>query len=414
MASHELVVPFNVVDIAVSGSGLHSSDTRIAVLHSGGINLYEWKLQGKLPSKPILTKSAELPSNQFFQCMIQQIAFMDDHGLLLWHTGSEGSSLSTFIIDDTTIRYDATIFQRGVRNLIAPAAIVNKTETSSAYIFLDNNEVRGASSLFSKTEEEQCLGSAKIQLPTFTPRVEVMGYRRKPVALADSYGNGPHEVDQHGFVAFGLTENGSLYANERELARNCTSFLLTPAHLIFTTTQHLVKFVHIATVKGLNTAPTTNERVLLTTVLELEVPPDTPETDERCRSIERGAKLVTVMPSIFALVMQMPRGNLETIYPRALVLAGIRNNINDKKYKKAFLACRNHRVDMNILHDHTPRRFMEDVALFVDQVKKVEHIDLFLSQLRYVVEAIPQPIADRGTGKKMYQKQCIKRRLEQV
>ncbi|EDN09096.1 conserved hypothetical protein [Histoplasma mississippiense (nom. inval.)] len=31
------------------------------------------------------------------------------------------------------------------------------------------------------------------------------------------------------------------------------------------------------------------------------------------------------MPSIFAVTLQMPRGNTETIYPRALVLAGIRN-----------------------------------------------------------------------------------------
>lgn len=91
---------------------------------------------------------------------------------------------------------------------------------------------------------------------------------------------------------------------------------------------------------------------------------------------------MTVMPSIFALVMQMPRGNIETIYPRALVLAGIRNSINKRKYRKAFLACRNQRVDMNILHDHAPFQFISCVGVFVDQIEKVEHIDLFLSQLR--------------------------------
>ena len=88
------------------------------------------------------------------------------------------------------------------------------------------------------------------------------------------------------------------------------------------------------------------------------------------------------MPSIFALVMQMPRGNLETIYPRALVLAGIRDSINKKNYKKALLACRNQRVDMNILHDHAPQQFITDVDTFIDQIQKVEYIDLFLSQLR--------------------------------
>lgn len=118
------------------------------------------------------------------------------------------------------------------------------------------------------------------------------------------------------------------------------------------------------------------------TAKALEVPPDAPSVDERCRSIERGAKIVTVVPATSALILQMPRGNLETIYPRALVLAGIRQCISDRKYKKAFFLCRNHRVDMNILHDHAPMQFLETIGLFIDQVSKVEHIDLFLSQLR--------------------------------
>lgn len=114
----------------------------------------------------------------------------------------------------------------------------------------------------------------------------------------------------------------------------------------------------------------------------MEVPEDTPETDERCRSIERGSKLVSVMPSIFAVVLQAPRGNIETIFPRALVLAGIRTFIDHKDYRAAFLACRSQMVDMNILHDYAPQQFMESIQLFIDQVKKVEFIDDFLSRLK--------------------------------
>ncbi|KAJ5579148.1 hypothetical protein N7450_008015 [Penicillium hetheringtonii] len=109
---------------------------------------------------------------------------------------------------------------------------------------------------------------------------------------------------------------------------------------------------------------------------------DTPETDERCRSIERGSKLVSVIPSIFAVVLQAPRGNIETIYPRALVLAGIRTFIDQKKYRSAFLACRSQMVDMNILHDYAPQQFMESIQLFIEQVKKVDFIDDFLSRLK--------------------------------
>ena len=46
-------------------------------------------------------------------------------------------------------------------------------------------------------------------------------------------------------TAFGLSRNGHLYGNSRVLAKNCTSFLVTPSHLIFTTSNHFVKFVHL-------------------------------------------------------------------------------------------------------------------------------------------------------------------------
>lgn len=115
---------------------------------------------------------------------------------------------------------------------------------------------------------------------------------------------------------------------------------------------------------------------------DMEVPEDTPETDERCRSIERGSKLVSVIPSIFAVVLQAPRGNIETIFPRALVLAGIRTFIDQKNYRAAFMACRSQMVDMNILHDYAPQQFMESIQLFIEQVKKIDFIDDFLSRLK--------------------------------
>jgi elongator complex protein 1 len=56
--------------------------------------------------------------------------------------------------------------------------------------------------------------------------------------------------DSH--IAFGMSANGHLYANSRLLIKNCTSFLVTPAHLIFTTTTHLLKFVHVTDVNSMS------------------------------------------------------------------------------------------------------------------------------------------------------------------
>ncbi len=91
------------------------------------------------------------------------------------------------------------------------------------------------------------------------------------------------------------------------------------------------------------------------------------------------------MPTAYSVVLQMPRGNLETIYPRALVLAAIRRSIEAERYDEAFIACRNQRVDMNLLHDHDPERFVSNIEKAIVQIKRVEHLDLLLSQLRSVV-----------------------------
>ena len=90
------------------------------------------------------------------------------------------------------------------------------------------------------------------------------------------------------------------------------------------------------------------------------------------------------MPSVPAVVLQAPRGNLETVSPRALILASVRMSIEKKKFRSAFLTCRTHRIDMNILHTQEPELFMTNIPLFIQQLQEVEYIDLFLSSLKYV------------------------------
>ena len=121
---------------------------------------------------------------------------------------------------------------------------------------------------------------------------------------------------------------------------------------------------------------------MITLFIDLVVPPDEPEKNEYCRSIERGAVIVTAIPRAQCLVLQMPRGNLETIYPRAFVLSSIRKFIMAGDYMAAFSMCRKHKVDFNILFDYAPDRLMNNVGNFVEQVRSSDNIDLFLTNLR--------------------------------
>lgn len=82
------------------------------------------------------------------------------------------------------------------------------------------------------------------------------------------------------------------------------------------------------------------------------------------------------------VVLQMPRGNLETISPRPLVLQAVRRHIQQSQYREAFLICRRHRIDLNFLCDWDLLKFKKDLGLFVDQIGDGEYLNLFISGLK--------------------------------
>ncbi|WVO15396.1 hypothetical protein L204_103054 [Cryptococcus depauperatus] len=50
-------------------------------------------------------------------------------------------------------------------------------------------------------------------------------------------------------------------------------------------------------------------------------------------------------------------------------------------YRRAFLTCRKHRLDLNILYDLDPSNFMDNLDKFVEQVPEVDYLNLFVSSL---------------------------------
>lgn len=53
-------------------------------------------------------------------------------------------------------------------------------------------------------------------------------------------------------------------------------------------------------------------------------------------------------------------------------------------YRKAFFACRKHRIDLNVLVDHDQATFLNRIPSFIEQVHEVDHINLLLAGLGYV------------------------------
>ena len=56
--------------------------------------------------------------------------------------------------------------------------------------------------------------------------------------------------------------------------------------------------------------------------------------DESVRRVERGSQIVVSVADDTKLILQMPRGNLETIHPRALVLTAVRKHLDRCVYNQ--------------------------------------------------------------------------------
>uniref|UniRef100_H2ZRP6 Elongator complex protein 1 n=1 Tax=Latimeria chalumnae TaxID=7897 RepID=H2ZRP6_LATCH len=166
----------------------------------------------------------------------------------------------------------------------------------------------------------------------------------------------------------GLTERARFFVNDVEVGSNITSFIPYDEFLLFTTHSHTCRCLSLrgASLKSLPSVFSSS----LTS------------NDETIRKVERGSRIITVVPQDTKLILQMPRGNLETIHHRALVLAQIRNCLDRLMFKEAFECMRKLRINLNLIYDHNPKVFLENVDTFLKQIELVNYINLFLTELK--------------------------------
>ncbi|GAA5956343.1 hypothetical protein JCM21900_006151 [Sporobolomyces salmonicolor] len=224
--------------------------------------------------------------------------------------------------------------------------------------------------IFAKSEDLALPSSSLSPFPEFCPQIQHLLLPSCP----PSSSRFP--------TLLGLAPSGRLYASSRLLASDATSFATTPDFLIYTTFSHEAKFVPLFTLVPTYTGSAGVEHTESFARRAAGGGAAAGEGGAIKRAVERGSRIVAVAPSSTSLVLQMPRGNLETICPRPLVLRVVRDFLDTRRYRSAFLLSRRHRIDLNLLYDHDPSAFKAHLAEFVDQVKDVDHLNLFLSGLK--------------------------------
>lgn len=201
-----------------------------------------------------------------------------------------------------------------------------------------------------------------------------------------------HEVRTGGGRALTilLDEEGQLdvvdLASGRRLSvsRECTSFCVHEGFLIYTTRSHLLYCVVIDTKCTLfNPANRQSVPSIIDTLDDSssESMPQLREGHGATRPIDRGSVIVTPLHGKTDIILQAPRGNVETISPRPVVYEVVDRLAKRREYAKAFELCRRQRVDMNHVVDADFEAFIANISHFVTQVRDPGHLSVFMTFL---------------------------------
>ncbi|XP_046821517.1 elongator complex protein 1 isoform X2 [Vespa crabro] len=197
-----------------------------------------------------------------------------------------------------------------------------------------------------------------IKIPTFSHKVDLL------------------EIDTR-YAIISLSHGNRLSIDSKEIANNITSFFLHSKFLLLTTSQHTLVCVTLD-----------NEGLEQLYKQDLTIKPwennicKQSVNDLNIRRIERGSFLIIALPNDSKTILQMPRGNLECIQPRALSLYIIGEHLKKCEYLAAFNLMRKQRINLNLIYDYEPLIFLQNAKKFVEDITNPQWLSLFLSELQ--------------------------------
>jgi len=160
---------------------------------------------------------------------------------------------------------------------------------------------------------------------------------------------------------FAVSPRSDLLLNGSILTSHVTSLALHSRYVLFTTQQHELRVISRSHPLARSLLPAT--------------------ISATSRALERGSVLVAVSPYDTRAILQMPRGNLETIHPRVLALWRARALLSETQFGAAFTLLRAQRINLNLLCDHDLPTFTALLEKVVRELGDPENLNLFIAAL---------------------------------
>ena len=253
MASHEIELPENAIDVAVMVKSTPEPTFYVGVLHRHSISVYSLPVKMAAAFEgPKFEQARPLPKaiNEVFSSALQitnssgmdfSVLRNDIINSYEWLKVSPVKSPSSDLLKIIKVsRLAQGLVSCGLGNM----RIMLLTRGPDANEDKEGRLHQPNSSSLTNGDSDHIT-----EYPVSSTRVEVVGWcsERKDSVQDRSLNGFDAEKTQ---LVFSLAENGNLFANGSCLVKNCTSFLVTAKHMIFTTSLHLLKFVHLGANAG--------------------------------------------------------------------------------------------------------------------------------------------------------------------
>jgi elongator complex protein 1 len=184
--------------------------------------------------------------------------------------------------------------------------------------------------------------------------------------------------------AFGLDPRGRLFWGAAQVAAGVTSFALLHhaaggPFLLYTSRDHTLRTLPLAALRGGRAAPRPAPAAPAPWQQQPGAgpPPPPPPGDISVRPVEEGSLLVAAPSGGIDVICQAPRGNLESVRPRALALPALAAELDAGRFAAAWALAAANRLDLNVLVDHRWPRFLTQASQFAREVGS----DLALAEL---------------------------------
>ncbi len=208
MAMFEIETESSIIDVVFA-----PDNSKFWVLHHGGINTYSLGTKDNRCLAP--RDSTRGVFNGTDEIVPLQFSISGDHEVRILSANEE-----------------ATVISSDPSSPESENGTMSKIDADSVSS-IGQYTINGSSRVFAQEHFGRLLQVSldvtvplPVSFPTYLPWTEIIEHNEE-------------------LLAFGLSKGGHLYVNSLQLVKNCTSFLGTPSHLIFTTSNHLLKFAHL-------------------------------------------------------------------------------------------------------------------------------------------------------------------------